>query len=166
MARGKQHRGGRGGGGGRGRGRGKSRGGGGGGGHRYEDNRVSFDQVNKHNEKMERFYNTLNIVPDGPEREAFWAALRRELPNSFRFTGSKAHAKSVKDNLISRYFPQLSTIQHEGKPVDLPYPMEWYPEKLAYAMTTPKNVIRKYDAFKDFQKFLVSETSVGKSRSP
>jgi multisite-specific tRNA:(cytosine-C5)-methyltransferase len=28
-------------------------------------------------------------------------------------------------------------------------------------MTTPKNVVRKYEPFKEFQKFLVSETSVG-----
>ena len=88
MARGKFRRGG--GGGGRGRG-GRGRGGGGGG-RKYEDNRVSFDQMNKRNDKFERFYNTLNVVPEGSEREAFWAALRRELPNSFRFTGSKGHA--------------------------------------------------------------------------
>jgi multisite-specific tRNA:(cytosine-C5)-methyltransferase len=39
--------------------------------------------------------------------------------------------------------------------------MSWYPEGLAYSMTTPKNVIRKYEPFKEFQKFLVSETGVG-----
>lgn len=152
---------GRGGGGGRGRGRGGGGGGGGGGGRQYQDNRVSFDQVNKHNEKLERFYNSLNIVPEGPEREAFWAALRRELPNSFRFTGSKGHALSVRDNLVTRFFPVISQIQHEGKPVDLPEPMKWYPEGLAYSMTTPKNVVRKYEPFKEFQRFLVSETGVG-----
>lgn len=43
----------------------------------------------KQNEKLERYYNELNIVPEGEEREQFWAALRRELPNSFRFCGSK-----------------------------------------------------------------------------
>jgi len=37
----------------------------------------------------------------------------------------------------------------------------WYPDNLAWWMTTPKNVIRKFPPFASFQKFLVSETSVG-----
>ncbi|KAK5108154.1 hypothetical protein LTR62_008750 [Meristemomyces frigidus] len=153
---------GRGGGGGRGRGRGRGRGGGGGGGGRqYQDNRQSFEEVNKRNDKLEKFYNTLNIVPEGPERDAFWTALRRELPNSFRFTGSKNNALSVRKNLVERFFPIISKIKHEGKPVDLPQSMQWYPEGLAYSMTTPKNVVRKYEPFKEFQRFLVSETGVG-----
>lgn len=47
--------------------------------------------MNKQNEQFERYYNELNIVPEGEEREQFWAALRRELPNSFRFCGSKGY---------------------------------------------------------------------------
>lgn len=39
--------------------------------------------------------------------------------------------------------------------------MPWYPDGLAWWMTTPKNVIRKFPPFSAFQKFLVSETSVG-----
>lgn len=37
----------------------------------------------------------------------------------------------------------------------------WYPDGLAWWMTTPKNVVRKFPPFAAFQKFLVSETSVG-----
>ena len=40
-------------------------------------------------------------------------------------------------------------------------PVHWYPDELAWWMTTPKNVIRKFPPFAAFQKFLVSETSVG-----
>jgi len=161
MARGRFGKG-RGRGGGRGRGRGRGGGaGGGGGGRQYEDNRQSFEQVNKRNDKFERYYNTLNIVPEGADREAFWTALRRELPNAFRFTGSKGHALSVKKNLVERFFPLIKEIKHEGQPVELPKAMPWYPEGLAYSMTTPKNVVRKYEPFKEFQKFLVSETGVG-----
>jgi multisite-specific tRNA:(cytosine-C5)-methyltransferase len=39
--------------------------------------------------------------------------------------------------------------------------VDWFPEKLAWSMTTPKNVVRKFPPFASFQKFLVSETSVG-----
>lgn len=40
-------------------------------------------------------------------------------------------------------------------------PVPWYPDELAWWMTTPKNVVRKFPPFSAFQKFLVSETSVG-----
>jgi multisite-specific tRNA:(cytosine-C5)-methyltransferase len=162
MARGRGNkrggRGGRGGGGGRGGNKGR---GGGGDGKPYVDNRTSFEAVNKENEKFERYYNGLNIVPEGPEREAFWSTFKRELPNAFRFCGSKGHALSVRKNLTERYFPLLKDITHNDKPVEMPQEMSWYPEGLAYSMTTPKNVIRKYEPFKEFQKFLVSETGVG-----
>lgn len=148
--------------GGGGRGRGRGRGGGGGGSRNQQpDNRVSFQDVVKKNEKFERFYDALNIVPAGQEREQFWEALRRELPNSFRFTGSKGHALGVRNNLVERFFPLIQEIKHHGEPVELPKPILWYPEGLAYSMTTPKNVVRKYEPFKEFQKFLVSETGVG-----
>lgn len=107
------------------------------------------------------YTNTINQVPEGPEREAFWAALRRELPNAFRFCGSKGHALAVRKNMIEHYIPIIKTVKHEGKNVTPPEPLPWYPDGLAYSMTTPKNVVRKYEPFKDFQKFLVSETSVG-----
>lgn len=115
----------------------------------------------KKNEKFERFYNTIDIVPAGEERDKFWTSLRKELPNSFRFTGSKGHALSVRNNLTERFFPIIKDIKHEGNPVELPVQIPWYPSGLAYRMRTPKNVIRKYEPFKEFQRFLVSETGVG-----
>lgn len=39
--------------------------------------------------------------------------------------------------------------------------MPWYPDELAWWMTTPRNVVRKFPPFAAFQKYLVSETSVG-----
>jgi multisite-specific tRNA:(cytosine-C5)-methyltransferase len=68
---------------------------------------------------------------------------------------------AVQQRLVDHYIPQIIGVKHEGKIVDPPRPIEWYPEKLAWAMTTPKNVIRKFPPFASFQKFLVSETSVG-----
>ncbi|KAF2721687.1 S-adenosyl-L-methionine-dependent methyltransferase [Polychaeton citri CBS 116435] len=146
---------------GRGGGRGGNRGGGNQSRRNFVDDRVSFDKVNKQNEKFEHFYNSLNIVQPGPERDELWAALRRELPNSWRFCGSKGHALAVRKNLVERYFPIIQGVTHEGNPVELPREVKWYPEGLAYDMKTPKNVVRKYEPFRDFQRFLVSETSVG-----
>ena len=62
---------------------------GGRGGQRDQRERVDYQEVPKQNALYERYYNELGLVPE-EEREEFWAALRRDLPNSFRFTGSKA----------------------------------------------------------------------------
>ncbi|KAG4430162.1 hypothetical protein IFR05_014356 [Cadophora sp. M221] len=143
------------GGGGRGRGGRDNRRGGG------EDNRVSFDKVPKHNERLERYYNTVLRISN-EERGDFWDALKRELPNSFRFAGSKGHALAVQKLLKERYVPEISKISHyDGTLVEAPLPVPWYPDELAWWMTTPKNVIRRFPPFAAFQKYLVSETSVG-----
>ncbi|KAI0132157.1 NOL1/NOP2/sun family protein [Xylariales sp. AK1849] len=135
-------------------------GGGGGGGDRAPPYR-SYTEIVKEHEKLERFYNT--ILPlDDAEKEQFWEALKLDLPNSFRFCGSKGHAVAVKRLLEERYAPEIEKIErYDGAPVQAPQPVPWYPDQLAYSMNTPKQVIRKFPPFAAFQKFLVSETSVG-----
>ncbi|KAG9231318.1 hypothetical protein BJ875DRAFT_487126 [Amylocarpus encephaloides] len=146
---GKKNRGGRGG--GRGRGRG-------GGGRRGEDDRVSFENVPKSHPRLEGYYNSILGLTEEEQLE-FWTAYKRELPNSFRFTG---HALAVQKKLKERYVPEISKINHwNGVQVEPPIPVTWYPDELAWWMTTPKNVVRKFAPFSAFQKFLVSETSVG-----
>ncbi|KAL2120544.1 hypothetical protein VTJ04DRAFT_4571 [Mycothermus thermophilus] len=139
------------------------------GGNRGRDNRDNnnahrpynrFPEVVKENKRLEQYYNTiLDLLED--ERAEFWAALRRDLPNSFRFCGSKGHALAVKRLLQTRYIPDITRITHEGQAVEPPKPVPWYPDSLAWSMTTPKNVVRKFPPFAAFQRFLVSETSVG-----
>ncbi|MCJ1284688.1 hypothetical protein MMC26_004024 [Xylographa opegraphella] len=138
----------------RGRGGGK----GGKGGQRPE--RADYQEVPKQNELYEKYYNDLGIVPP-EERSEFWAALKRELPNSFRFTGSKGHAIPVQQRLKNHYIPEITSIQYEGRAVEPPAPLPWYPDDLGWQMTTPKAVVRRFGPFSSFQKFLVSETSVG-----
>ncbi|KAI0022738.1 S-adenosyl-L-methionine-dependent methyltransferase [Xylariomycetidae sp. FL0641] len=121
----------------------------------------SYPEVTKANERLEEYYNS--VLPfDDAEREEFWTALKRELPNSFRFCGSKGHALTVKRLLETRYAPEISKIErYDEQVVQPPQPVPWYPDQLAYSMNTPKQVIRKFPPFAAFQKFLVSETSVG-----
>ncbi|KKY21849.1 putative methyltransferase [Diplodia seriata] len=141
-------------GGGRGRGRGGNRGG------WSSGSRGDWKEVEKHNVNFEKYYNELGLVPE-EEREQFWTALKKELPNSFRFTGSKGHALAVQQRLIDQYIPEITKVTFDGQKVEPPTQLEWFPEKLAWQMTTPKNVIRKFPPFASFQKFLVSETTVG-----
>lgn len=68
----------------------------------------------------------------------------------------------MKRLLEKRYIPEIVEMtNYDGMPVEAPLPVPWYPDNLAWWMTTPKNVIRRYPPFAKFQKFLVSETSVG-----
>ncbi|KAL3475881.1 S-adenosyl-L-methionine-dependent methyltransferase [Aspergillus californicus] len=131
---------------------------GGGGGARAE--RQNWNDLPKANERFENFYNSQNFIPE-EEREIFWETLKRDLPNSFRFTGSKGHALFVQERLKDFYIPQITSIQYEGNNVEPPRPVEWYPDQLAWSMTTPKQVVRRFAPFASFQKFLVAETDVG-----
>ncbi|KJR87139.1 multisite-specific tRNA:(cytosine-C5)-methyltransferase [Sporothrix schenckii 1099-18] len=141
----------------------KNRGGGRGGGRSNERYNKSYPDLVKDNEKLQTYYNSLlRLDDDETEREAFWGAFRRELPHSFRFCGSKGHAQSVQKLLQTRYIPEIAQIgEYDGQPVSPPQAVPWYPDNLAWWMTTSKTVIRKFPPFAAFQKFLVSETTVG-----
>jgi multisite-specific tRNA:(cytosine-C5)-methyltransferase len=59
------------------------------------------------------------------------------------------------------YIPEITAITHDGEAVEAPKFVCWYPDQLAWYMTTPKHVIRRFPPFASFQKFLVAETDVG-----
>lgn len=52
--------------------------------------RTNKADVYRHNDRYERYYDELNVVADD-EMPKLWEAMRRDLPNSFRFTGSRAY---------------------------------------------------------------------------
>lgn len=79
---------------------------GGGGGARP---RQDYAQIEKTNVKYEEYYNNPGLVPKD-EQEAFWAALRRDLPNSFRFTGSRGYVIALCLLTVASYStPQVLT---------------------------------------------------------
>ena len=59
------------------------------------------------------------------------------------------------------YIPEITSITYDGQHVEAPKPVSWYPDQLAWYMTTPKHIIRRFAPFKSFQTFLVAETDVG-----
>ena len=67
----------------------------------------------------------------------------------------------MQQRLKDFYIPEITSIKYEGNFVEPPRPVPWYPDELAWSMTTPKNVVRRFAPFASFQKFLVAETSVG-----
>lgn len=70
--------------------------------------RKNWQQISRENEKFENYYNSQAFIPE-EEKEAFWAALKRDLPNSFRFTGSRGYVmrKNTKRAYRSVTTPQI-----------------------------------------------------------
>lgn len=68
---------------------------------------------------------------------------------------------AVQQRLKDFYIPEIRSITHDGEVVEAPAPVSWYPDQLAWYMTTPKHIIRRFPPFASFQKFLVAETDVG-----
>lgn len=122
--------------------------------------RDDYQSVDFNNELYEKFYKESGLIPES-EWETFWETLKRTLPTTFRFTGSKNHALSVVATLQDTYVPHLRDLFFEGQPVDPPASIPWYPDNLAWGTTVGKSVIRRCPPFKKFQNFLVSETTVG-----
>lgn len=139
------------------RGKGRGRGGGGGG----RDNRSEpWSDIARKNELFESYYKMGGFL-DEAEFEEMWAALKADLPNSFRFTGTKSDALAVREIFKQRYVPAIAETMFEGKPVPPPEAVNAFPNELVWHMKTHKKVIRRHAPFAGFQKFLVSEAASG-----
>ncbi|KAF3927808.1 hypothetical protein ABW20_dc0101585 [Dactylellina cionopaga] len=123
--------------------------------------RTDYTDLPKDNSKFEKYYVDQGIVPDEEEFKLFWQSLKEVLPTTWRFTGSKGHAMSVRNTLLTRHIPQLTNTTFEGTTIPAPTALSWYPDQLAWQLTVGKQVIRRSPPFKQLQAFLVSETSSG-----
>ncbi|KAH8725096.1 hypothetical protein GQ44DRAFT_759812 [Phaeosphaeriaceae sp. PMI808] len=139
------------------RGKGKGRGGGCGG----RDTRSEpWSEIPRKNELFESYYRRGGFMEEA-EFEEMWKALQTDLPNSFRFTGTKSDALAVREIFKQRYVPAFAGKNFEGKPVPPPEPVSAFPDELVWHMKTHRKVIRRHAPFADFQKFLVAEAASG-----
>ena len=79
-----------------GRGRGGKRGGRGGGGGGRDTRSEPWSDIQRKNELFESYYRKGGFMEEA-EFEEMWAALQNDLPNSFRFTGTKSDALAVRE---------------------------------------------------------------------
>ncbi|KAI4951616.1 hypothetical protein J4E86_007032 [Alternaria arbusti] len=142
------------------RGKGKGRGGGGGGGGGRDTRSEPWSTIERKNELFESYYRMGGFLEEA-EFEEMWKALQTDLPNSFRFTGTKSDALAVREIFKQRYIPAIASKQFEGKPVSPPEAVQAFPDELVWHMKTHKKVIRRHAPFADFQKFLVAEAASG-----
>ncbi|EMR09383.1 hypothetical protein PNEG_02330 [Pneumocystis murina B123] len=120
----------------------------------------NYNSIIMKNEKMENYYRQQGIVEDD-DWEMFMESIKQSLPTTFRITGSKKNAQCIKKHLEDEYFPLFKGLKYEGKEIEPPSLISWYPNQLVYSLNTPKTVIRKNKAFKKFQDWLFYETESG-----
>lgn len=123
------------------------------------DNRGHWVEVSRENEKWEAYYKALGLIPEN-EWDTFKQHCQRDLPLTFRITGSKAHAKEVNQKFVDDHVSKLKDATFEGMPL-APKNIAFYPDNLGWQLDVPKLVIRKNAEFAKTQRFLVLETTVG-----
>ncbi|XP_074064404.1 RNA cytosine C(5)-methyltransferase NSUN2 [Macrotis lagotis] len=119
-----------------------------------------YPEIVKENKLFEHYYQELKIVPEG-EWEQFMQALREPLPATLRITGYKCHAKEILHCLKDKYFKELQDLVVDGQKVEVPQPLSWYPEELAWHTNLSRKILRKSPQLEKFHQFLVSETESG-----
>lgn len=123
------------------------------------DRETSWTEAVRENEKWETYYKALNVVPE-EEWDTFKKHCQENLPLTFRITGSRAHAKEIKDNFVSNHVDKLKDAEFEGVKL-APRNLHYYPNELGWQIDVSKAVIRKNEEFAKTQRFLVIETEVG-----
>ncbi|KAG8744951.1 hypothetical protein FRC10_009186 [Ceratobasidium sp. 414] len=116
--------------------------------------------VKQENAAFEKYYKAVGIVPE-EEWDEFWATLKVVLPTTFRVTGSRATAQELNAIIKEQHVPSLAGVEFEGKAVDPPRQLPWYPDGLGWQVDVSKSVLRKTPEYKKFHNFLVYETEVG-----
>ncbi|KDE06502.1 hypothetical protein MVLG_03154 [Microbotryum lychnidis-dioicae p1A1 Lamole] len=107
-----------------------------------------------------KYYKAQNLVPE-EEWDEFLHALQQPLPTTFRLTSCRAVAPRLNQQIEETFVPFLTGIEHEGVPLEAPKKLSWYPGGFAWQLNIPRQAIRKQDAFKKFQHFLVHEADCG-----
>ncbi|UYV61523.1 NSUN2 [Cordylochernes scorpioides] len=126
---------------------------------RNAGDKKGYKDIVRENASFEAYYKVQKIVSE-EEWDTFMSTLRNELPVAFRITGSRAEAKALLEIIQSHYFSGLLKLPDEENPVK-PFPLPWYPDKLAWQMKLSRVTIRRSEHLTHLHKFLVSETESG-----
>ncbi|ODQ82012.1 hypothetical protein BABINDRAFT_31874 [Babjeviella inositovora NRRL Y-12698] len=125
-----------------------------------DDRNNGWTEIARENEKWEKYYKALNIIPEA-EWDAFNKACQDTLPLTFRITGSRAHAQEIQEIFVNKHLPLIQDTEWEGEKLAPPKELSWYPDHLGWQLDVSKSVLRKNEQFAQTQRFLVVETEVG-----
>ncbi|CAH1803381.1 unnamed protein product [Owenia fusiformis] len=119
-----------------------------------------YKMTDKNNKMFETFYKMQNIIPED-EWETFMATMREPLPITFRATGFKSEVQELLKIIKSDFFSNMVDIEIEGKKVDPPSTLPWYPDGCGWQINLTKQMVRKSPPLEKLHKFLISETESG-----
>lgn len=123
---------------------------------------TNWTDIVRKNDKWETYYKKLNLFNgDKSEWESFKQYCQKDLPLTFRITGSRKHANEILDIFKDKHLPTLTNVEFESEKIKAPVQLPWYPDHLAWQLDVPKKVIRKNEQFAKTQRFLVLETASG-----
>lgn len=122
--------------------------------------RQNYDlrEIVPENEKLFSFYRQQQIIPES-EWDDFIAALRRELPVSFRIQCSLRERDHLDKYIQSKFVKEIENISKNSPEVDLPKRVSFVP--YAYQTKMSRTAIRGHPILKDLHEFLINETELG-----
>eukprot|EP00894_Picocystis_sp_ML_P001080 jgi/Pico_ML_1/51597/g2595.t1 len=115
------------------------------------------------NAAFEEYYQHQGVVPN-EEWESFLECLRKRLPSTFRINGSGKYASFLKKKLQEKLVAGLhqeGVIEMDGKRLQPPRPIAWYPNDLAWHIDCSRNQIRKVPVLAQIHDFLKRENDIG-----
>ncbi|XP_063833758.1 tRNA (cytosine(34)-C(5))-methyltransferase [Ostrinia nubilalis] len=129
------------------------------------DTRKHYEDIVRENADFEQYYKTQKVCPE-EEWPAFMAALKENLPTTFRITGSKCEADALMNIVKSKYFSELLNVRlqvegkEEGEEIK-PFNLPWYPGGLVWQLRLSRMDIRRNETLYRLHNFLVAETAAG-----
>ncbi|XP_049285733.1 tRNA (cytosine(34)-C(5))-methyltransferase [Anopheles funestus] len=126
-----------------------------------------YESIVLENEAFEKYYKHQQICGTEAEWEQLMAHMRRNLPVTFRITGSKAQAtlllKLIKQDFFEEYFRAVKELRNEETDalVEPPKCLAWYPREMAWQLELSRKDIRRSEPLFKLHNFLISETSSG-----
>lgn len=124
------------------------------------DNGKSNQNIVKENKNFEEFYLKQKIMPES-ELNDFLEAMKRPLPQTFRFAGFKTPSKLLIQRMNENFLDNFQDLEIDGEKISKPQPMPWYPNNLAWTTTISRQQLKRHPNLGEMHRFLISESEAG-----
>lgn len=98
-----------------------------------------------------------------PEEEIpeFIAAMKRPLPQTFRFAGFKNSAKLLINRMENNFLNDFTDLEIDGEKISKPAAIPWYPNGLAWTTTLSRQQLKRHAKLGEMHRFLIAESEAG-----
>lgn len=129
----------------------------------YVESRQPYlEKKDRKSPALEEYYTVQKIVPEA-ELQTLFDVLAVPLPTSFRVTVDSRFCSDVCDKLDNHFQALFDGVvdPENNEPVAPPRRMPWYPDGLAWTVSTPRFLVRRNNVLAPFHKFLVQMHELG-----